>query len=93
MAGILAVAVAALVVCMVIFEGYALSILWGWFVVPTFGAPELSIPVAIGIAIPIGMMTKNITPTQDGKAGEQFAQAILRPLFALGCGWIVLQFV
>jgi hypothetical protein len=31
-----------------VFNGYALSILWGWFVVPTFGVPALTVVQAHG---------------------------------------------
>ena len=27
-----------------IYSGYVLSILWGWFIVPVFNAPALTIP-------------------------------------------------
>ena len=40
-----------------IFNGYALSVLWGWFVVPVFGLPQISIVPAIGIAIVVSYLT------------------------------------
>ena len=36
-----------------IFCGWVLKILWGWFIVPTFGLPILSIPSAIGFSLVI----------------------------------------
>lgn len=40
-------------------RGYALSKLWAWFVEPTFHAPHLRIPVALGIACIISFLTVN----------------------------------
>jgi len=40
--------------------GYAMSVMWGWFVVPTFDVPELSIVAAIGIAMLIGYTTHRV---------------------------------
>lgn len=83
-----------------IFGGYTLSILWGWFIVPTFSLPQLSIPVAIGISIIINKMTKN--PTQDkenegGDLNEQLVKSfffgVFMNLFALLMGWIVTLFM
>lgn len=28
-------------------QGYVLSVLWGWFFVPTFGVPALSVPSSV----------------------------------------------
>lgn len=84
----------AIVTLAAIAEGWALSILWGWFVVPIFNAPALSIPVAIGLALTIGMMTKNIQPSQEGKkALEMVINGLTRPFILLVVGWITLQFV
>jgi len=38
----------------VIFNGYALSTMWAWFVVPEFDVPELKISEAIGISLIVG---------------------------------------
>lgn len=40
-----------------ILNGYVLSVLWGWFIVPTFGAPELGIVPAIGLVLVVGILT------------------------------------
>jgi len=36
--------------------GYVLSIMWGWFVVPLFNLPPLSVPYAIGIILVVSFL-------------------------------------
>ena len=38
-------------------KGYVLTILWAWFVVPTFSLPELAIAPAIGLAMVVSYLT------------------------------------
>jgi hypothetical protein len=88
-----------------IFNGYVLSVLWGWFVVPTFGAPTLGVAPAIGIALVVGYMTHQmrdrIFRDEDKKEEPNFRQimargtafAILKPSNALFFGWIVHLFM
>lgn len=81
-----------------IFSGYALSILWGWFIVKTFNAPALTIPIAIGISMIVNYLTQSIdTKKNDDSATIILIKAIfvsiLKPGFALLFGWVVVQFV
>ena len=82
-----------------ILNGWALTILWRWFVVPTFGAPRLSIPVAIGISIITGFLTYRApSPTKDNeevaiKNLNAALLSIVHPLICLGIGWIVTLFM
>ena len=98
------VVIAFVMVFAAVFNGYALSVLWEWFVVPTFGAPQLSIVSAIGIAMTIQylvnpkMYTSAGEEKDEGKGLEQkIAEAILKialnPLLALFFGWIVHLFM
>ena len=61
-----------------------------------FNAPQISIPVAIGISLVVNMF-KNQENTSGKKASEKFAQsmayAFLLPLFVLGLGYVVHLFV
>lgn len=84
----------------VVASGYALAVLWGWFVVPTFHFPELSVPVAYGLWLIIGYMTyQEVDPKglEEKSAGvlvvEALIKAVLRPAFALAMGWVVHLFV
>jgi hypothetical protein len=77
-----------------IWRGYVLSIIWGWFIVPTFGLPALSIPVAIGLSVVVGMLTSHATKT-DGEKNALSAVliAFFVPVFALLVGWIAKSFI
>lgn len=78
-------------------SGYVLSILWGWFMVPVFHLPVLSIPTAIGIALVIGYLTKQSTSDlekkEDHKWYSAFVEAFTKPAVSLLVGWIVKQFL
>lgn len=77
-----------------VLEGFALSVLWGWFIVPVFAAPALRIPYAIGLALIVGMLThKTRKPEDDPEPPYILAMGLVSPLVFLGCGWIVRLFV
>ncbi len=83
-----------------IFNGYTLSILWEWFIVPVFGLPQLSVAPAIGIALVIGYLTHQSNPDVEEKERETsekvarvIATSIVRPLFVLLFGWVVHLFM
>ena len=81
-----------------IWRGYAFSILWGWFIVPIFGLPVLSIPLAIGLSMVVSFLTYQFIHTVDDrsvkdKAIEGISLGILHPAFALFFGWIVTLFL
>lgn len=78
-------------------RGYALAKLWLWFIEPTFNAPHISIPVALGISVIVGMLTHEGAPKDESLSERDrliqgCGAAILAPLFSLGIGWILLQF-
>lgn len=80
-----------LVVGASIWRGLALSILWGWFIVP-LGLPPIGIAIAIGLSLTLSVLV----PANRSK-GEDITQEILAafitPLIALCFGWVVHQFV
>ncbi len=82
----------------IIMNGWVLSVLWGWFVVPLFHLPELTIPYAIGISTVIGLFKKSTTDQNDKREFyEKLIEALIitfiAPLLTLGFGWIILQFI
>lgn len=81
----------------VIWDGYVLSVLWGWFAVPAFGLPALSVPMAIGVSLVVAAMTNHRTgkEAKDDEAGfvAILTFALLKPTVALLLGWIVKSFV
>lgn len=77
-----------------IWNGYVLSVMWGWFVVPTFDLPQLSIPAAIGASMVASYLTAKPTAHRDDRDSNEIlsgalAHTFLLPLFAMGLGWIV----
>lgn len=73
-----------------IWDGYVLTVLWRWFVVPTFHAPALSIPAAIGIALIVVMLThRTRKPEDDPEYGLVLLYGIFVPAVALFWGWVV----
>jgi len=85
----------ALAVYAVVASGFVISILWGWFVVPLFGLPALSIPHAIGITLIISMA--RAPQHQDKGSGESFSTKLsalfIAPWMALLIGWITKGFI
>ena len=77
-----------------ILNGFVLVKLWGWFVVPAFGLPTLSIPVAIGISLIIKYLTIHRSKTaEDVDMWEAYKFAISFPIMTLIIGWIIHFFV
>lgn len=89
----------AVLVPIAIWRGYVLSILWAWFMVPTFGLPALSLAAAIGVAMVISFLTYQHSNCQEkeqsfgDKLTNTFGVAFIYPLLSLGMGWVVLQFM
>lgn len=84
----------SLIVISSILNGWALSILWGWFFVPVLGLPPIGITQAIGIA----MVTAFLTHQYDAGNEKQdqskvWTYMLVRPLVALAIGWVVKQFM
>jgi hypothetical protein len=78
-------------------EGWVLAILWGWFVVPVFGLPALSVPVAIGLCLIASVLTNHKTgkeaEKEDVGLGMTVGVLLLKPGIALLAGWIVTKFI
>jgi hypothetical protein len=81
-----------------ILNGWALSILWEWFVVPIFNIQKISTLQAIGLSLIVGYFTAT---TQSKKKDDEKKELVisnlitlsLKPLFAVFFGWIVVQFM
>lgn len=80
---------------LLILNGFALKQLWLWFVVSTFGLPELSIPVALGLSLTITLLTNTPEGKKDDKAEwwEPLLQIAAKPVIYLTCGFLVHLFV
>lgn len=83
----------------VLWNGYVLSILWGWFIVPTFEARPLAVLPAIGMAFVVRYLTHQYDSyTDESKSLNERASiaivvALLDPAVALLVGWILHSFM
>lgn len=92
------VTVPALIALSAILNGWVLSILWKWFMVPTLGLPDISLASAIGIALVISYLTYQPVDCEpkERETGEKvvyLGMLVLRPFFVLFFGWIVHLFM
>jgi hypothetical protein len=93
------VGVLGLLAISAMWKGYVLTVLWGWFVVPTFGLPVLALAQAIGMSLVVSFLThqSDATKEQKGSWSQRFAKsvayALLMPALVLGIGAVVRQFM
>lgn len=74
------------IVAAIAWNGFVLKVLWGWFMVPTFGLPTLNIPQALGIAI----VAQTFMPTQTA---DRSWVPFLTGALTLVIGWLVHLFM
>jgi hypothetical protein len=82
-------------------SGFVLSILWSWFISPSFNVDDISVPVAIGISMIVSYMTYQDDSKSDTNKSKEYSEILTeyagkslgRPLFALLFGWIVTLFI
>lgn len=55
---------ALLITVSALINGFVLSILWGWFIVPTLGLPPLSLIEALWVGLVVSMLTHQYTSTR-----------------------------
>lgn len=91
------VAIIAAMFLSAIWSGYVLTVLWGWFIVPLFGLPALSLVYAIGLSLVVGYLTHQLTPTSGKEVNEYLMTAgwyaFIKPLVFLGVGFVVTLFM
>lgn len=81
-----------------IFNGWAFSLLWEWFVAP-LGYPVLTIPQAIGLSMVISYATHQYQKDEHKNSsfsealGWAISLAIVKPLMSLGIGLIIKSFM
>lgn len=81
--------------CMIL-SGCVLSILWAWFIASTFGLPLLTIPVAIGVMLVVGYLTKQADFNNSDREDYQKrvnVVMIVKPLAALVVGYVIMRFM
>ena len=87
-----------LAVFAVLWPGYAFSVLWGWFFVPSLGLPTLSIAESIGVALVVQYLTHQTDSQKDTEKDtgdydellyKAFIQSATKPALALLMGSII----
>lgn len=76
-----------------VWGGWVLTVLWAWFVVPTFHAPALSVPVAAGLRVMSSFFSAYPADSKERSALDRWTITLLYPLVMLTMGWLVHQFV
>jgi hypothetical protein len=92
--GGLVLAFVGIVVGAAVIRGWVFSIMWSWFIVPLSPSiPSLSIPMAIGLALVVTMLTYQAQPkgrekTKEEKNGELLG-VFVGPFITLFFAWLV----
>lgn len=91
-----AIIVVLLLPIVITLNGFILTLLWSWFIVPQFSLPYLSIPMALGLATILSMLTHQTTDSSHNK-DKTFTticvEAFSRPLSNLLYGWVITLFM
>ena len=86
-----------LLIVTTVLSGFVFTILWGWFIVPTFGMQDLRVIEGIGIMFIIGFVKAKIEKDDDGDIFEKMLTSVVFSIFwclmALGIGYIISQFM
>ena len=90
------IAIVVISIIIAITHGWALSMTWGWLIVPLFGLPVLNIPQAIGVMFIVSFVAKNTVDVNQSYTellSSAIGRAIIHPsLLVLTC-WIVTKFL
>ncbi len=86
------------VVLYVLWSGYVLSVLWGWFVAETFGVTEITVLQAAGLMALIAMGQTVGKSSKDNRPFHEMMIAALvtaakMPAASLATGFIIHQFI
>lgn len=80
-----------IVPALIVYRAFFLAIIWGWFAVPLFQLPALSVPFAIGLMCIRGAFSGNGSKSEEG--GKYWFGVIVGPLFLLLVAYIAKQFI
>ena len=82
-----------LTVIMAVSQGFVISTLWEWFIVPAFGLPSIGILSAIGFSLLAFILCPTPPiPSEDESRKHVFMQ-LIKPWFYLFIGYIVKLFM
>ena len=79
-----------ILVIIVIVNGFVVSQLWDWLIVPVFSLPALSISEAAGTSLVVSYLTHSPdTSKADTDRVKAWTVAIAKPLLALAIGYVL----
>lgn len=87
------VAFAGLVALVGLFAAVTLLSLWGWFAVPIFGLPPLTLAKAYAVALTLSFLTKTMNWEPGTDVYVKRTYFIWGPLMYMLFGWIAYQFI
>lgn len=80
-----------------ILNGWVLSLMWSWFVVPKFGLPPLSIAESIFVAMIVSYLTYQPVEIKSEGKSKSWVEITFslagKPLVTLFVAYIILQFL
>lgn len=90
-------AILSTIVFATLINGYTLSLLWAWFMVPILNLPPLTIGQAIAVSMVVNSITYQYNPRpKETQENEWFVALVLlfvRPLIILCVAQIVRNFI
>lgn len=83
-----------LIAATIAWESYVAMVLWGWFVAPTFGLPQISFALAVGLNMTVHIFTNRLNATkQEADKTKLYLVPIFSPAVVLLVGWIAKQYL
>lgn len=87
-----------LVIVGLFINGWAISTMWGWFVVPIFALPSLTIAQAVGVSCLLSLLKPSSSDRRESRdtieiIGNMISEALFVPVIAVGFAWIVTLFL
>jgi hypothetical protein len=96
--GLIVLTLGAIIVGTII-NGWAISVLWGWFIVPVFSVPSLTVPYAAGLSLVASMLSSSSTINSSETKGwtevisSLVGRIIIAPILTVLVGWVLLQLI
>ena len=82
----------ALIPVIMVYQAFVLTMLWEWFVVPTFGVSVLTLIPAMGIILVVRYLNHG-KPSEADTVQKMYVLAFAKPLYYLIVGYLVQLFL